>query len=141
MGDEAETWTKTRVAVTYSPKSRKSTPEKLNLQKNGNFQEDEKTDFSRFRCSSCGKENIIGTRFVDAAAKNSLTEYQESKAPVTLVDGFAAISAPTQLEIIRQRLRGNACGFSADQQLRGKASDHWKMAIHKGVNLDAAGNT
>ena len=58
-----------------------------------------------------------------------------------LEDGFARIRALTELEIIPQRLQGNAIGFSADQQPYGKTGAHSKNALRKGVNIDAAGNT
>ena len=49
-------------------------------------------------------------------------EDQEGKGQATLGDGFANIW--TQLEIIPQRLRGNACGLVADQQHYGKLARH-----------------
>ena len=51
----------------------------LELQKKGHLEEDEKTDSSRFHCSCCGNQYIIGTTFCRCGAKTTESDRRSRK--------------------------------------------------------------
>ena len=60
----------------------------------------------------------------------------KTKAEATLEEGLAQLGALIQLEIVPPRLRGNHHGYSADEQLFGKARKHWKEAVQHGLKRE-----
>ena len=77
----------------------------LEIQENGNYEEDEMTNPQYFLVSGATKRASLVPRFVDAAQnKRTLREDPERKAQATLQDGFAKLSVLARVETIPQQL-------------------------------------
>ena len=107
----------------------------MDLQRNGNFEDDEKTSNVMQR-PVCSTDFVAGTTFCACGAKQTtLSKEQEEQAPHSLQEGFACIQAliSQSSRYDLELLRGNVYGQSRAQQQCGKVKDHHQKAVAKGV--------
>ena len=91
------------------------------LQRKGNFADDEKMDFMRVKSLAQHVVDAVQNKRISQTIKKDVYEQQYRT-------NYAGIRAFTRLDIVHQNLREPSYGSSPDQTLYGKAREHRKKS-------------